>query len=197
MSDDLGALFRKYGSDKDVNGYTPIYHSLFKHIRYQILDVLEIGIGTMIPDVPSSMVHYAQPGYKPGGSLRAWRDYFPGARILGGDVQPDTQFTEERISTILCDSRKEEDLWPLLGDRVFDIIIDDGSHWDECQRKTLFNLWRFVKPGGFYIIEDVTVTSRIPTEFRQEIQDFVGALTPMFFTERKNILVISKPFSYN
>ena len=194
MADDLGALFRKYGSDKDVNGYTPHFHALFKHIREKPIDLLEIGIGTMIPGVPSSMVQFAQPGYKPGGSLRAWRDYFPNGHILGIDVQPDTQFTDERIETMLCDSRREEALWPLLEGRSFDIIIDDGSHWDECQQKTLQNLWRFVKPGGFYIIEDVTTTSRIPTTFREPIQNFVGANTPMFFTEKKNVLIISKPF---
>ena len=77
---------------------------------------------------------------------------------------------------------------------MFDIIIDDGSHWDECQQKTLQNLWKFVKPGGFYIIEDVTTTSRIPTTFRNAIQDFVGKDTPMFFTEKKNVLIISKHF---
>jgi hypothetical protein len=191
MSIDLGALFNKYGSDKDRNGYTPLYHSLFKNIRDKPLQILEIGIGTMIPGVPSSMVGYALPGYAPGGSLRAWRDYFPNATILGCDVQPDTQFTDDRISTIQCDSRREEFLYPLLGDRQFDIILDDASHWDECQRKTLFNLWKYVKPGGFYIIEDVTVKSRIPTEFLQEIKDFVGN-APMFFTEKKNVLVISK-----
>ena len=191
MSVDLGALFNKYGSDKDRNGYTPLYHSLFKNIRDKPLQILEIGIGTMIPGVPSSMVGYSLPGYAPGGSLRAWRDYFPNATILGCDVQPDTQFTDDRISTIQCDSRREEILYPLLGDRQFDIILDDASHWDECQRKTLFNLWKYVKPGGFYIIEDVTVKSRIPTEFLQEIKDFVGN-APMFFTEKKNILVISK-----
>jgi hypothetical protein len=193
MTEDLGSLFRKYGSDKDVNGYTPLYHSLFKHLREKPLEILEIGIGTLIPGAPSSMVGYAQPGYKPGGSLRAWRDYFPKATILGCDIQPDTQFTDDRITTMLCDSRREELLWPALGNRRFDIIIDDGSHWDECQRKTLQNLWRYVKPGGFYIIEDVTETSRIPTEFRKQIQDIVAG-APLFFTEKKNICVISKPF---
>lgn len=194
MTDDLGALFRKYGSDKDINGYTPHYHSLFKHIRNNPVDLLEIGIGTMIPGVPSSMSLFAQPGYAPGGSLRAWRDYFPNGNIIGIDVQPDTQFTEDRITTYLCDSRREEVIWPLLGERRFDVIIDDGSHWDECQRKTLQNLWKFVKPGGFYIIEDVTSNSRIPTAFRNEIQEFVGSNTPMFFTEKKNFLIISKHF---
>lgn len=188
----LAALFNKYGSDKDRNGYTPHYHAIFKHLREKPIDLLEVGIGTMIPGVPSSMVGYSLPGYAPGGSLRAWRDYFPNGNIVGCDVQPDTQFTEERIRTILCDSRREEPLQEALGDQMFDIVIDDGSHWDECQRETLYRLWRRVRPGGYYIIEDVTVNSRIPTEFRPQIQNFVGKDTPMFFTEKKNFLIISK-----
>lgn len=84
--------------------------------------ILEIGIGTMIPGVHSSMVGYALPHYQPGGSLRAWRDYFPRGSIAGVDVQADTQFTEERITTLLCDSRDRK-IIEILNGRKFDIII--------------------------------------------------------------------------
>lgn len=37
----------------------------------------------------------------------------------------------------------------------FDIVIDDGSHrWDH-QRISVGHLIRHVKPGGFYVIEDI------------------------------------------
>lgn len=190
MAAPLGSLFNKYGSDKDRNGYTPFYDSLFKAIRDQPVSLLEIGIGTMIPGAPSSMVGYSLPGYAPGGSLRAWRDYFPKGDINGCDIQQDTQFTEERITTRLANSTSREELDKVLGDKQFDIIIDDGSHYDEHQVKTLRNLWHRVKPGGFYIIEDIQPWSRMSTEFREDVQNFVGV--PMFFTEKKNVLIISK-----
>jgi hypothetical protein len=38
------------------------------------------------------MVGYAGEGYKPGGTLRSWREFFPNATIYGIDVQPETQF---------------------------------------------------------------------------------------------------------
>lgn len=188
----LRDLFNKYGSDKDRNGYTPYYDTIFKNIRTTSIDFLEIGIGTMIPGVHSSMVGYSLEGYKPGGSLRAWRDYFPNGQIIGCDVQPDTQFTEDRIKTFLADSKSKEAVDTVLGNRVFDVILDDGDHYDESQVATLKNLWGRVKRGGFYIIEDIMTTSRISTEFRKSIAEFVGD-SYMYFSEQKNILIISKP----
>ncbi len=188
----LGALFNKYGSDKDRNGYTEFYDPLFKNFRNQPVNLLEIGIGTLIPDAPSSMVGFHLEGYKPGGSLRAWRDYFPKGQIVGCDIQPDTQFTEPRIVTVLANSTSREEVDRALGSRTFQIIIDDGSHYDEHQVQTLKNTWHRLKGGGYYIIEDIQPWSRISTDFRKEIADFVGPSSRMFFTEHKNVLVISK-----
>lgn len=187
----LGKLFNKYGSDKDRNGYTHFYEPLFKNLRMKSISLLEIGIGTLIPGAPSSMVGYHLEGYAPGGSLRAWRDYFPTADVTGVDIQPDTQFSEERITTHLASSMNRQEVDAALKEKNFDIIIDDGSHYDEHQVQTLKNLWHRLNPGGFYIIEDIQPWSRISTEFRKEIETFVGGAA-MFFTEKKNVLVISK-----
>lgn len=95
---------------------------------------MEIGIGTMIPGVYSSMVGYALPGYAPGGSLRAWRDFFHNGRIVGVDVQPDTQFTEDRVETFLCntvDAEASRQFFEKLEGRKFDVVLDDGAHYDE------------------------------------------------------------------
>jgi len=190
---DLDALFNHYGSDKTRNGYAPVYHSLFKNLKNNKLSLLEIGIGTMIPGVHSSMVGYSLEGYRPGGSLRAWRDYFPNGEILGADVQPDTQFTEDRIKTILCDSTSSEAVLGSFKDKSFDIIIDDGSHWDENQLKTLRNLYKYVKTGGYYIVEDVYPNSRMSGPFLDEVKKICddGLL---YLTEKKNLIIISKRF---
>lgn len=37
----------------------------------------------------------------------------------------------------------------------FDIIIDDGSHWPQHQIISFETLWKAVKPGGMYIVEDI------------------------------------------
>jgi len=189
---ELDELMNKYGSDKARNGYVPMYHSFLKHLRDRPVELLEIGIGTMIPGVPSSMVGYSLPGYAPGGSLRAWRDYFPNGMITGIDVQPDTQFVEDRIQTCLADSSSKDQLERVLGNRIFDVIIDDGLHYDETQVKTMENLWPRVRPGGYYIIEDITEWSRIPTQFRSRIAQIVGSDGFFFLTEKKNVLIASR-----
>lgn len=150
---ELGDLFDKYGSDKVRSGYHTAYAKALGTKRKSIKAVLEVGIGTMIPGVHSSMVNYAAPHYLPGGSLRAWRDYFPNAQIVGLDVQPDTQFSEDRIGTLLGDSSDVAEMESLFPNETFDLIVDDGDH--TRQFETLLALWPKLKIGGTYAIEDI------------------------------------------
>jgi SAM-dependent methyltransferase len=113
-------------------------------------------------------------------------------RVTGCDVQPDTQFVDDRITTNLADSTNRSALDKTLLERTFDIILDDGSHYDVHQLMTFQNLWHRVRPGGYYIIEDVTPHSRIHGEFREKIKEFAGEGATMCFSEHKNILIISK-----
>ncbi len=154
----LKEIFDRYGTDKARAYYPGAYECLFQRHRREVSDVLEIGIGTMIEGAHSTMRGWASPGYEPGGSLRAWRDYFENATIYGLDVQPDTQIAgEERIVTRLCDSRDGASVQALMTElaRQFDIIIDDGSHYVADQISTMVNFFAHVRPGGFYIVEDV------------------------------------------
>jgi hypothetical protein len=192
---DLGELFNHYGSDKDTNGYTSLYHTLFDNIRHKSMNILEIGIGTMIPGAHSSMVGYAHPGYKPGGSLRAWRDYFFNADIYGVDVQPDTQFSDEpRISTNICNSLNKGSVnsyMRSLGNLKFDIILDDGCHIDSSQLTTLSNFYPYLKDGGIYIIEDIYPGSSLSSN-PAEISKICNN-DPLFFVGvNNNICVIYK-----
>ncbi len=196
---DLASLFKKYGSDKDVNGYSQPYYTMFDHLKDKEINFLEIGIGTMIPGVHSSMVGYSRPGYKPGGSLRAWRDFFINGRIIGLDVQPDTQFSDEdRIETYLCDTTNESAVksWyeKKMNDVKFDIIIDDGSHIDTNQISTLHNLYKYLNDGGIYVIEDIypgSNVSQYPDLVKQNCNDdpffFVGIKNNLCFIYKKHI----------
>lgn len=188
---DLANLFNKYGSDKDRNGYSSLYYTIFDKIRNDQIVLLEIGIGTMIEGAKSSMLNYALPGYSPGGSLRAWRDFFQNGRIIGADVQPDTQFSEDRIETVLCNSTNKQEVDSLMDTMPnikFDIIIDDGCHAANSQIKSLLHFFPYVKEGGIYVIEDICPGSLV-SENPNIVKSIIGNC-PMFFAGIKNNLCI-------
>lgn len=188
---DLAQLFNHYGTDKDRIGYSPVYHALFDRRRHEEVNLLEIGIGTMRPGVRSSMHGYALAGYRPGGSLRAWRDYFPRGAIYGVDIQSDTEISEERITTAFCDSTDPQRVATFverLGGRRFDIIIDDGSHVDTDQLATLENFYPHLEPRGVYVIEDVHPDSRLVLD-PASLEPLCHG-DPFFFAGRGTILCV-------
>jgi hypothetical protein len=147
-------IITEHLSDKVQNGYGPVYDSILKNLRHKPLNILEIGIGTVIPDAPSNMA-WQGGNYRPGASLRAFKEYFPNAMIYGGDIQDDCMFEEPRIKTFKFDSTNLSQCNAALMDMTFDIIIDDGLHTTPAQLKTFRNLWHRVNDGGFYFMEDV------------------------------------------
>jgi hypothetical protein len=170
----LRDLFIEQGTDKGCYAHT--YEMLLRDRRHQIRSVLEIGVGTLIEHAHSSMKGYGANHYRPGGSLRAWRAYFPNAEIVGVDVQPDTQFTEDRIKTFLCDSTNmaaAAALLRILHDPLFDLIIDDGSHVADDQLTTLRNFFPALNRSGFYFIEDIGEDSSL-YENPRNIEPFVN-----------------------
>ena len=150
VTEDISVLFEKYGTDKRNCGYGHIYHALLYSRRESIQSVLEVGIGTM-----TQMAGHAAPHYRPGGSLRAWRDFFPNATVLGLDIASEVMFSEDRIVTKLCDSTDAQSVDRALGDQSFDLIVDDGSHVADHQSATLRHVYPYLRPGGIYVIEDI------------------------------------------
>lgn len=151
-------LFEEHGTDKARNGYAPMYDRILTSRRREPLRLLEIGIGTLEEHAFSTMKGFHGPGYRPGGSLRAFRDYLPHATFLGLDVQPDTQFSEPRIETGICDSTNAVSVAEFFAwrrDELFDVVIDDGGHRAEMQVATLVNFHQRIRPGGHYVIEDI------------------------------------------
>jgi hypothetical protein len=107
---ELSLLCDLYGSDKGslcgrtAHTYTSFYEYLFSNIRSDVKLVLECGLGTNNPNIPSNMGKNGQPG----ASLRVWRDYFPNAQIIGVDIDKDILFTENRIETRYIDQTSSE-----------------------------------------------------------------------------------------
>jgi len=117
--------------------------------------IFELGLGTNSPSIASSMRGNGQPG----ASLRAWRELFPHAFVYGADIDRDILFEEDRIKTFYCDQLDNStirDLWAQSELRDdFDIIIDDGLHTFEANVSFLEASIEHLRPGGFFVIEDI------------------------------------------
>jgi hypothetical protein len=109
------------------------------------------------------------------------------------DVQSDCLFSEERITTHLCDSTDVESCraWIEAHALTFNVVIDDGSHWDQHQLATLRNLWPLLKPGGYYVIEDVVPDSLVSRE-PQRVHEIVGDVGIFYAGLKNNLCVIHK-----
>ena len=95
-SEELAALFNKYGSDKSgTHNYHLIYASILN--RNAPLNIFEVGLGTNNPRVPSNMGENG----RPGAAERALRDWAPKANIYGADIDRDILFTEETNPDLL------------------------------------------------------------------------------------------------
>jgi hypothetical protein len=136
----LSSLCEQYTSDKCPKGhnFTEVYELFFHPIKDEAKKITEIGIAQ-------------------GASLNLWRNYFPNATIYGIDIADMSKFNNNYIKTFIGDQSKRGDLQKFIstyGDN-FDIILDDGGHTMEQQQISLGFLFRYVKPGGYYIIEDI------------------------------------------
>jgi len=190
----LSELFNKHGSDKDRNGYSHLYSILFDSIKDRPMNILEIGVGTMVPNACSSMKGYMPDSYKPGASHRSWNDYFPNSKIYGVDVQPDTVFQENNVTTYLCSSVDKSSVDKLMTDLniQFDIIIDDGWHLDQAQKSTLTNFFPYLKEDGLYIIEDIYPGSELNSTTPLVIRNLIGSYEHFFVGLKNNQCVIKK-----
>jgi hypothetical protein len=152
----------RYGSDK-VSGhsYESAYAGLF-HDRDSVKRVLEVGIGSIDPTIPS---YLDAVGAVSGASLQAWRDLYPNAQIVGADIDRSCFFEDERITCRFVDQLDLEvleqfslELRTEFG--TFDLIIDDGLHEPFANFNTALTLYPLLSPGGYLVIEDVNASLR-------------------------------------
>jgi hypothetical protein len=135
---------RKYDTDKFNHGYIPVYKKFFSKLK-NITSFLEIGIHQ-------------------GESLRYFHDYFENAVIYGLDINDSKCFENERIKTFICNQEDPQGLEKFLEvvNCEFDIIIDDGGHTMKQQQTSFGILFKKLKSGGLYIIEDLHTSDREP-----------------------------------
>jgi len=126
-----------YNTDKYLHkGYCETYNELFKDLKNGPINLLEIGVAK-------------------GASLRMWADYFPIGKIFGIDIDKSClNIVEPNIEIFIGNQRDENFLKEVTLNKNFDIIIDDGSHFQQDQQISFNNLFTKLNQKGFYIIED-------------------------------------------
>jgi hypothetical protein len=159
--DYLTRLADRFGSDKGTQSsahfYTRIYTKFFQSIRNEALTIAEIGLHNPdymrrvngVRSVPS--IATAAP------SLEMWRAYFPKANIFGFDIEDFSKVKIDRCKIVRGNMSSRDDLSKFVRTigHPIDILIDDGSHTSHHQQIAFGYLFRYVRPGGMYIIEDL------------------------------------------
>ncbi|HEX3863189.1 MAG TPA: hypothetical protein VHY35_15995 [Stellaceae bacterium] len=119
--------------------YLPMYERLFAPIRFQPFSMLELGIWN-------------------GGSVKAWEDYLPQARIAALDLNVPELDVGPRVHLYAGDQTDTALLSRIAAEVApegFDVIIDDASHVGAMAKTSFWHLFDMhLKAGAYYCIED-------------------------------------------
>ena len=122
--------------------FTEIYDTIFS--KYKSPRILEIGVYEF-------------------GSIAMYLRYFDNPYIVAMDIQEKTEFLNDSWKFIHGDQTKISDLKKcVVNELPFNIILDDGGHSMKQQQIAFGFLIDYVKPGNYYILED------LHTSFRRE-----------------------------
>lgn len=98
-------------------------------------------------------------GIMDGCSMKMWQEYYPKAEIVGLDIRDMSHLyssdwgVPKSVKLLNVDGTDPKALEPL---GMFDIIIDDGSHYWSHQQKSFKHLYyKQLNKGGIYILEDL------------------------------------------
>jgi SAM-dependent methyltransferase len=121
---------------KSIHRYDRTYKFFLSHLIGKSPHVLEIGI-------------------QGGDSIDLWHKYFVNAKVVGCDIAPKPAGLDFEYHKLDQSDRQQLHEFAATRERDFDFIIDDGSHCTTHQIQTILELWRCLKPGAVYIIEDI------------------------------------------
>lgn len=151
----ISDILETYETDKNnatEHSYGEYYNKLFaQYAKESPISILELGV-------------------QRGGSLLAWKEYFPNAEVIGVDIT-DTRlekYKQDRVTFIKADLMEAI---PLLKDKYFDIIIDDADHFDGTNAFVVKNYYPLLKDGGVIVIEDIQIIDRYTQTIRAALPE--------------------------
>lgn len=147
-------------TELSLTGLADLYGSDKGSIKHRYTLIYDILLNRLLNgrDRKQVSLHVAEAGIACGASLRMWANYLPASQITGYDIRPDCSGLCRDLPNV---SIKIEDL--AASGRVssgvqYDLFIDDASHIAEQIVAMFKNCWEWIRPGGFYVIEDLRCT---------------------------------------
>lgn len=160
------------------HGYTQIYEGLIAPSSR----MLEIGIDK-------------------GLSVTMWKQWSADLNLIAIDNNAEciTSSVAAMCDARMCDQSDVSQLESLaesLGPESLDVIIDDGSHRPDDQLLTLETLWKCLRSGGRYFVEDLHTSNWFPMETRapNRLKQFAGRnAAVMHFACQNKLACLVKP----
>jgi hypothetical protein len=154
----LDELANFYKTDKGTmfetpckHGYAPIYDELLTPLRDKDISLLEVGVWLETSSIG-------------GESLNMWKEYFKNANIYAFDIRDMKNHpffvNNTNVHFYNGDQGNRDDFVSMhnaFNNVFFDFIIEDGSHNANHQMISFASLFKYVKPKGIYIVEDITL----------------------------------------
>lgn len=169
----LNELGIKYHTDKTYNHKFCDYYE--QNLKRDIYKIWEVGV-------------------LDGASLKMWSSYYPLAKITGFDIVDKSSLKfNDNVSVKLLDQGNKEQLERLANENLdIDIIVDDGSHIIDHQIMTFEILFKSLKSGGQYVLEDLHTSTDLYNEFNyknnkgalQYLNDIIQNVVPTGYPEQ-------------
>lgn len=161
-------LFLNFNSDKGpfwysrdkkfvAHSYYIFYEKYFRELKEKKINILEIGSHE-------------------GKGIASFFFFFPFSKIIGANINPfQMKFSSERIKELYIDVSSKKILKNFADhlNNEQDIIIDDASHNLRDILITLPIMFKKLKSGGIYVIEDMD-----QFEIFKELNLFKNEMTP-------------------
>lgn len=192
---ELDKLFIHFNCDKGSHcffdkekivshNYSAFYDKYFKNIKKDKISLLELGSHE-------------------GKGLASFFFYFPNSDLIGANINPfQMRFNSKRISELFVDVSSSRSISSLSGylKKNPDIIIDDASHNLKDILTAFGILFKKLKSGGCYVIEDMDQFKALkelnpysdeptPLEILKKINDKQDFKTSFIDEESKKYLI--------
>lgn len=135
----LDEIARYNDTDKssEIHNYCEKYEKYLNFDREKPIKILEIGVLF-------------------GSSVKTWSEFYPNATIVGIDINSQCKSYENDRIKIEIGSQDDINFLQSVVDKYgeFDMILDDGSHMQEHVLASFNFLFKHLKKGGTYVVED-------------------------------------------